>query len=96
MEGSLTIFGEKGTVKIGGQYLNKLEYENIEGFSIPALPPGKPSNNYGNYEGSMSNHDKVYENVLAVINKNQPMDTTAFEALKTVEIISKIYEAANR
>jgi UDP-N-acetyl-2-amino-2-deoxyglucuronate dehydrogenase len=26
MEGSLTIFGEKGTVKIGGQYLNELEY----------------------------------------------------------------------
>jgi predicted dehydrogenase len=30
MEGSLTIFAEKGTVKIGGQYLNELEYQNIE------------------------------------------------------------------
>ena len=34
MEGSLTIFGEKGTVKIGGQYLNELEYQNIKDFSI--------------------------------------------------------------
>ena len=25
MEGSLTIFGDKGTVKIGGQYLNELD-----------------------------------------------------------------------
>src|SRR5947207_11099086 len=31
MEGSLTIFGEKGTVKIGGQYLNELEYKSIDG-----------------------------------------------------------------
>ena len=34
MEGSLTIFGEKGTVKIGGQYLNELEYQSIENFEI--------------------------------------------------------------
>ncbi|MDP4215103.1 MAG: Gfo/Idh/MocA family oxidoreductase [Bacteroidota bacterium] len=34
MEGSLTIFGEKGTVKIGGQYLNELEYQDIEGYVI--------------------------------------------------------------
>ena len=30
MEGSITIFGTKGTVKIGGQYLNVLEYQAIE------------------------------------------------------------------
>jgi UDP-N-acetyl-2-amino-2-deoxyglucuronate dehydrogenase len=28
MEGSLTIIAEKGTVKIGGEYLNKLEYQH--------------------------------------------------------------------
>ncbi|GAB1397069.1 hypothetical protein MASR1M65_18480 [Saprospiraceae bacterium] len=38
MEGSLTIFGEKGTVKIGGQYLNEMEYQNIEGYKIENLP----------------------------------------------------------
>ena len=34
MEGSLTIFGENGTVKIGGQYLNELEYQNIKDFKL--------------------------------------------------------------
>src|SRR5689334_19315293 len=34
MEGSLTIFAEKGTIKIGGQYLNELEYQQIEGYKI--------------------------------------------------------------
>ncbi len=94
MEGSLTIFAEKGTVKIGGQYLNELEYQNIEGFEITNLPPSKRPNNYGTYEGSMSNHDKVYENVVDVLTKNTAMNTLAFEGLKTVEIIEKIYAAA--
>ena len=47
MEGSLTIFGEKGTVKIGGQYLNELEYQSIENYVIKNLPKGNSPNNYG-------------------------------------------------
>ena len=67
MEGSLTLFGEKGTVKIGGQYLNELEYQDIEGYHIGDLPMGNPANNYGFYQGSMSNHDKVYARVVEAI-----------------------------
>lgn len=93
MEGSLTIFGDKGTVKIGGQYLNELEYQEIEGYKIENLPVGNTANNYGNYQGSMSNHDKVYENVLEVLNNNASITTNSFEALKTVEIIDKIYQS---
>jgi predicted dehydrogenase len=91
MEGSLTIFGEKGTVKIGGQYLNELEYQQIEGFEIKDLPPGNPPNNYGKYFGSMSNHDKVYKNVIEVLRDGGIIATNGFEGLKTVEIIDKIY-----
>jgi len=96
MEGSLTLFGEKGTVKIGGQYLNELEYQQIEGYSIQDLPEGNKPNNYGNYVGSMSNHDKVYDNVIDVLQNNASITTSAFEGLKTVEIIEKIYKAAIR
>lgn len=94
MEGSLTIFGEKGTVKIGGQYLNELEYQNIEGYQIESLPEGNKPNSYGNYQGSMSNHDKVYENLVDVLNNGSPISTSSFEGLKTVEIIDKIYSSA--
>jgi UDP-N-acetyl-2-amino-2-deoxyglucuronate dehydrogenase len=96
MEGSLTIFGENGTVKIGGQYLNELEYQNIKDFKITDLPPGNPPNNYGQYSGSMSNHDKVYENVIDVLLNKGTIGTNGFEGLKTVEIIDKIYSAARR
>lgn len=94
MEGSLTIFGEKGTVKIGGQYLNELEYQNIEGYKIENLPEGAKANNYGNYQGSMSNHDKVYDNLIEVLQNNAAISTSSFEGLKTVEIIEKIYQSA--
>jgi predicted dehydrogenase len=96
MEGSLTIFGEEGTVKIGGQYLNELEYQNIKDFTISDLPPGNPPNNYGQYVGSMSNHHKVYENVVDVLLNGGIIGTNGFEGLKTVEIIDKIYAAAGR
>jgi len=93
MEGSLTIFAEKGTVKIGGQYLNELEYQSIEGFEITNLPKGNTANNYGTYVGSMSNHDKVYQNVIDVLQQGASMTTSTFDALKTVEIIHKIYSS---
>ena len=96
MEGSLTIFAEKGTLKIGGQYLNELEYQNIEDYKIENLAEGNKPNNYGTYFGSMSNHDKVYANVIDVLQNGASISTNAFEGLKTVEIIDKIYESARK
>jgi predicted dehydrogenase len=96
MEGSLTIFAEKGTIKIGGQYLNELEYQNIEEFEFKNLPEGNKANNYGNYTGSMSNHDKVYENLVDVLLNGSSISTNSFEGLKTVEIIDKIYQSAKQ
>lgn len=96
MEGSLTIFGERGTVKVGGQYLNELEYQQIENYVIPDLPKGNKANEYGYYQGSMSNHDKVYQNLVDVIQNNATMAASSHDGLKTVGIIEKIYTAAER
>lgn len=94
MEGSITIFGTKGTVKVGGQYLNILEYQSIKNYEIKDIPISRPANEYGFYQGSMSNHDKVYENVIDVLNNNSPIATGGEEGLKTVEIIENIYKIA--
>lgn len=94
MEGSLTLFCEKGTVKVGGQYLNEIEYHNVQGLELSELPVGRPPNEYGEYQGSMSNHEDVYTNVSDVLIAGGKISVTGIEGLKTVEIIEKIYKAA--
>ncbi len=94
MEGSFTLFGEKGTVKIGGQYLNELDYFSVENEAKPILSSLNTSNNYGFYEGSMSNHEKVYENLIRALHNPDHAMVEAAEALKTVEIIENIYRSS--
>lgn len=95
MEGSITIFGENGTIKVGGQYLNTLEYQSIKDYKIVDVIESRPANDYGFYQGSMSNHDKVYENVVDVLLNNGMIAANGEDGLKTVQIIEKIYKAAN-
>ncbi len=92
MEGSVTLFGENGTVKIGGQYLNVLEYQNINNYLIKEIESHRPANDYGYYQGSMSNHDKVIKNVIDVLTKNGKIAVNGYDGLKTVEIIENIYK----
>ena len=63
-----------------------------EDFSIDKLEKGNKPNNYGEYQGSMSNHGKVYENIVEVLKNGSPVTTNMFEGLKTVEIIERIYD----
>lgn len=91
MEGSFTIFGEKGTIKIGGQYLNTIEYFNAEEATLPPELTMPQPNDYGFYTGSMSNHHRVYEDVINALDHKQTNLPEIVEAVKTIEIIHKIY-----
>ena len=94
MEGSITLFAEKGTVKIGGQYLNTIEYQQLEGAALPEINISAKNNDYGLYQGSMSNHDKMIQNVVDVLNNGQPIMTTAEEGREVVRIIEQMYAGA--
>ena len=93
MEGSITVFGEKGTVKIGGQYLNELEYQEIEDYKIEYSGKSRAANDYGFYKGSMSNHDKIYENIVDTLSNSGFIATSGLEGMKVVQIIEKIYNS---
>lgn len=95
MEGSITLFGNKGTVKIGGQYLNTLEYQKIQDIDIVSKADSGQPNDYGYYTGSMSNHDKMYAFVFRHFDDEEIIPVSTYDAMKTVEIIHKIYSAAN-
>lgn len=94
MEGSITVFAENATIKIGGQYLNTLEYQKTKDFDIGELPTSGSSNDYGHYQGSMSNHDRVIHNVVEALNGRESIMTNAFEGLKVVEMIENFYKVA--
>lgn len=90
-ESTLTIVGERGTIKVGGQYMEKVEYCHIENYEMPILPPSNPPNDYGTYKGSAANHHYIIENVVEVLNDKTTITTNALEGMKVVDIIERIY-----
>ncbi|MES2372269.1 MAG: Gfo/Idh/MocA family oxidoreductase [Bacteroidota bacterium] len=93
-EGSLMILGENGSVKIGGEYLNTIEYAQFANYELENILEPAVANDYGTYQGSMSNHDKVYQNIVDTLQHGTPFYADAQQGLKTVEIIERIYRAA--
>ncbi|MFT7343932.1 MAG: UDP-N-acetyl-2-amino-2-deoxyglucuronate dehydrogenase [Lentimonas sp.] len=92
LESSMTIIGSKGSVKIGGQYMNEVEVCNIEGYEMPVLAETNPGNDYGPYKGSAANHNYVIRNVIDTLKGRTTATTNALEGLKVVEIIERIYK----
>lgn len=95
-EGSITIIGEKGTVKIGGAYLNKVEFWDVKSYPLPEnisyvdLP-----NNYGKYQGSSSNHHRVIEEVVKDLSGERSNIVEGQEGEKSIEAIETIYKGTN-
>jgi predicted dehydrogenase len=89
---ALTLVAEKGTVRLGGEYLNEVQYSETE-VSVPFSLPQKSANEYEQYKGSMSHHKEVYDQLIQVLDNNDQSFTGAYDGLKTVETIEKIYKA---
>lgn len=92
-EGSITVIGEHGTVKIGGPYLNKVEYWDVRAFPLPEniayidLP-----NDYGKYQGSSSNHHRVFEEVVKDLSGERSDIVEGQEGEKSIAAIETIYK----
>ncbi len=91
MESSMTVTGTYGSLKIGGQYMDKVEYCHIKDYELPELPPTNPPNDYGPYKGSAANHIHIYQNVVDVLKGRKSITTNALEGMKVTEIIERIY-----
>lgn len=91
LESSLTIIGSNGSVKVGGQYMDKVEYCHIKNYKMPILPPTSPPNDYGSYKGSANNHHLIIQNVVDTLSGKAESTTTPEEGLRVVDIIERIY-----
>ena len=91
LESSVTVVAQHGTIKVGGQYMNEVEYCNIKDYTFEPLPESNPANDYGTYKGSANNHPYIFENVVDVLKNRKPISTNALEGMKVVDIIERIY-----
>ncbi len=95
-EGSILIVGEKGTVKIGGKYLNQIEFWDVQSYPEPNLENDDQPNNYGSYQGSSSNHDKLVTELIEEIIQRRKGLVEGEEGLKCIHAIEEIYAAAEK
>lgn len=92
LEGSLTILGEKGSAKIGGTAVNKIEHwefaEPDDDDKLIEAANTNPPNIYG------LGHQGYYRNVLSVLRGEAKPDTDGRAGRKSLELILGIYESA--
>ena len=92
LEGSITIMGEKGTVKIGGTAVNRVEHwtfaEYDDDDKLVDAANTNPPNVYG------FGHEGYYRNVLAVLRGEAKPETDGRAGRKSLELILGIYESA--
>ncbi|HEX7939227.1 MAG TPA: Gfo/Idh/MocA family oxidoreductase [Gemmatimonadaceae bacterium] len=92
LEGSITVLGEKGTVKVGGTAVNKVEHwEFADPDPDDALVQSSataPPSVYG------FGHEGYYRNVIAVLSGEAKPDTDGRAGRKSLELILGIYESA--
>lgn len=98
LESSLLIVAENGSIKVGGQYMNEVEYCHIKDYEMPVLPPTNPGNDYGAYKGSAQNHNFVIRNVVNVLSGSpaETITTNVLEGMKVVDIIERVYNLKQR
>lgn len=91
-EGSIAIMGEKGTVKIGGTAVNRVEHWVFADYDdddkLVDASNTNPPNVYG------FGHAGYYRNVLSVLRGEAKADTDGRAGRKSLELILGIYESA--
>ncbi|HHZ94976.1 MAG TPA: Gfo/Idh/MocA family oxidoreductase [Flavobacteriales bacterium] len=95
-ESSLTLMAENGTIRIAGQYMEKVVYCDVSNYEMPDLASPAPPNDYGSYKGSASNHHHVMANVIDVLRYGASIATPISEGIDVVEIIEAMHNSGPR
>lgn len=82
-ESSIAILGEKGTIRVGGQYMDTIQYAHIKDHNIEL----EEHQSLEKFE----NHALVIQNVIDVLKGKGAITTNALEGLKVVDMIERIY-----
>jgi UDP-N-acetyl-2-amino-2-deoxyglucuronate dehydrogenase len=96
LEASLSLFGETGSIVLGGPAANEITLWNVKDRAAPeGLAVAAPNDYGGAYVGSPPNHGAIYANVATrLIDGTEQVAVTAASAARSIIIIEAIYESA--
>ncbi len=86
LESSVTIIAEKGSIKIGGQYMDQLEYCHVKDYELPAL------NGYKMANPATSNHYHIIDDVVQTL-KHKKTSGNISDAVQVVDVIERMYQS---
>ena len=91
-EGSITILGERGTVRVGGVAVNKIEHWQFE----TALPEDAEvaDANYAPASVYGYGHPLYYDNVIATLRGEGAAQVDGYEGLRSLEVVIAAYRSA--
>jgi UDP-N-acetyl-2-amino-2-deoxyglucuronate dehydrogenase len=91
-EGSITIIGEKGTVRVGGVAVNDIQQwdfaEKHQDDDLVKKASYETNSVYG------FGHPLYYDNVISVLQGNAQPKTDGYEGLKSLEVLIAAYRSA--
>lgn len=87
MEGSIAVFGQRGTVKIGGVYLNRIDHFDVEDKIASQWLKEMP-------ESVGDLHYMVYQELVKALKNESYAFVDATEAMRSVAMIGKIYDGS--
>lgn len=94
LEGSISILGEKGSVEVGGFFMNELKTWN---FSEPDEMDNEVWNQFAKVPNEPAwNHTEFFKDVVNSLNNGKGGQIDGLEGRKSVELINAIYESSKR
>lgn len=92
LEASMTIIGEKGTVRIGGPAMNVIQHWQFTDPEEDEFDVAAANTQMTSVQGSI--HSLYYDNVIKVLRGQAAPETDGREGLKTLELLVAIYMSA--
>jgi UDP-N-acetyl-2-amino-2-deoxyglucuronate dehydrogenase len=93
LEGSITILGEKGTVRLGGVAVNRIEHWEFAD-SDPEDDARWQAASYQTSSVYGQGHVLYYDNVIKALRGEAPAETDGREGLRSLELLVAIYQSA--
>ncbi|WP_300598781.1 Gfo/Idh/MocA family oxidoreductase [Niabella sp.] len=92
LESSITVIAENGSVKVAGQYMDKVEYCHIKDYALPRLEDRMHQKAGQRTNPGTANHDLILENILRALKSVDGSVVSGNDGWKVVDMIQNIYK----